>query len=452
MIREIQPYIGVRSFQEEEKSLFWGREREAEEALSLIIVNRTSLIYAQSGAGKTSFVNARLIPGLRQEGFEVLPVARVAGLVPAGIDARNIANLYVFNSLVSLSDFEADPGQLTQVTFARFLAGRAHSTDNIGLPVPRAIIFDQFEELLTQYPDRWRERKQFFEQIRDTLEADPLLRIVFVMREEYLAQLDPFSSALPDRLRAHLRLEPLRELDALQAVVEPLKATGRSFAPGVAERLIEQLLMIHIENDSGELTEEKGEFVEPVQLQVVCHSLWQMLPRDATVIGEEHIEKFGDVTDPLSKFYEQAIFQTVSATGVSETNLRRWFTDQLITPAGTRGIVFRGQKNSGGMPNAAVDLLVDQHLLRGERRAGALWYELTHDRLIDGIQTSNQAWRNAQQPNLDQVLEQPRLKNDTTIESQAATIRRLRWLTIILFITTVLAAIGTLWAWMQAPR
>src|SRR5689334_4619165 len=38
------------------------------------------------------------------------------------------------------------------------------------------------------------------------------------------------------------------------------------------------------------------------------------------------------------------------------------------------------------MPNAAPDALVERLLLRREPRAGAEWYELTHDRLIGPIQ------------------------------------------------------------------
>jgi hypothetical protein len=41
---------------------------------------------------------------------------------------------------------------------------------------------------------------------------------------------------------------------------------------------------------------------------------------------------------------------------------------------------------------AAVDVLENVHLVRGEWRAGARWYELTHDRLIEPIRESNRKW------------------------------------------------------------
>ena len=42
-----------------------------------------------------------------------------------------------------------------------------------------------------------------------------------------------------------------------------------------------------------------------------------------------------------------------------------------------------------GLPNEAVEELEDRHLIRPEWRAGARWYELTHDRLIEPIRASN---------------------------------------------------------------
>jgi serine/threonine protein kinase len=60
----------------------------------------------------------------------------------------------------------------------------------------------------------------------------------------------------------------------------------------------------------------------------------------------------------------------------------------LITPVGTRGTAYRGQTETAGIPNAAVEALENLHLIRGEWRAGARWYELTHDLFIEPIQES----------------------------------------------------------------
>jgi hypothetical protein len=72
-----------------------------------------------------------------------------------------------------------------------------------------------------------------------------------------------------------------------------------------------------------------------------------------------------------------------------ERTLRRRFESAFVTPAGTRATVYRAGESTGGIPNAAVDELEARHVLRAEFRAGARWYELTHDRMIEPIRASN---------------------------------------------------------------
>jgi hypothetical protein len=114
------------------------------------------------------------------------------------------------------------------------------------LPAPRALVIDQYEELFMLYPERWPQRAEVFDQLSEALEQDPLLRIVLAIREDYIAQLDPYASRLPRRLRTRMRLEPLRRPAALAAVAMPLAGESRSFAPGVAERLVDDLLKVRI--------------------------------------------------------------------------------------------------------------------------------------------------------------------------------------------------------------
>jgi WD40 repeat protein len=126
---------------------------------------------------------------------------------------------------------------------------------------------------------------------------------------------------------------------------------------------------------------------------VVCRGLWQDLPPEVTTITRDHLHAFGDVNQALSRFYQRSIKKTIQESGVREQDLRAWFEKSLITPAGTRGTVYRGRQDTGGIPNQAVQELEDLHLIRGEWRAGARWYELTHDRFIGPIEASNETWR-----------------------------------------------------------
>ena len=265
------------------------------------------------------------------------------------------------------------------------------------------LIFDQFEEYLVQHQDRHKEKEAFFQKIAEALggdplqglEGDPLLRVLFVIKEEFLAALDPYVDLLPDMLRTRYRLECLRQDGAIEAVEKPVdklrgdQKTARSYAPGVAEKLVQKLLASDASEQEAPVS---SEYVEPGQLQVVCIKLWEIPEKGEKQITEEHLKKL-DVNKALTSFYEESLKAAVAASGVPEVELRRWFNEGLITSAGTRGMVFRGQETTEGIPNAAIDILdKEKHIIRAEARASGSWYELTHDRLIEPIRKSNEEW------------------------------------------------------------
>ncbi len=381
------PYVGPLPFEREDEGRFFGRDKEVEDLFSLIFAHKALVLYAESGAGKSSLLNAGLTPRMQRQGFRVLPVARVRGAVPESVE---ISNVYVFNTLNSWIDDTVTLQYVASETLAGHLGVGARDPDE--LPSLKVVIFDQFEELFTFHPERWGERRAFFEQVREALDADPLLRVIFGMREDYIAQLDPYSSIFPERLRTRFRLERLRRDPALSAVTGPLKESGTTFAGGVAEALVDDLLKIRVEVGDQRSQEVEGQFVEPVQLQVVCESLWRAMPDSAGVITAQHREIFGDPSEALSRFYERSIKKACEKSGVGEGELRRWFGGVLITPAGTRGTVHRGAEETGGVSNLAVDALENAHLIRAEFRSGGRWYELNHDRFIGPIRASNQRW------------------------------------------------------------
>ena len=93
------PYVGPRAFQEADQGAFFGRETEVRQLLSLAVARRVVLLYAPSGAGKTSLLQAGLLPRLRElREVTVLPLARVGG-APAGIGKEGMGNVYTLSVL-----------------------------------------------------------------------------------------------------------------------------------------------------------------------------------------------------------------------------------------------------------------------------------------------------------------------------------------------------------------
>jgi hypothetical protein len=382
------PFPGPRPFAGDDRGWFFGRDQELADLVALLFAHRAILLHAPSGAGKTSLVNAGLIPRARERGFEFLPVARVRGTGtrrPDDPDERREGNRFVRNLL---ENWRA--GGLEVPSSAPTLIAALDALPEADDP-GRVVVLDQFEELFVLHPDCWRDRGDLFSQVQAALDHDQHLHFLFVLRDDYLAALEALTPRLRDRLSARFHLRGLSSTQALAAIVRPIEASGRRFAPGVAEDLVRALRQQPAELP-GTLSYE-GEEVEPVQLQIVCRAFVERLPGDVKEISAEHVARYADVHQALVGFYEQALAAAVKGrAGGRERPVRLWFERQLITPAHTRGLVFQGDRTTAGLSNDIVDELERQRIVQSEPRGPALWYELTHDRLIDAVLASNRVW------------------------------------------------------------
>jgi hypothetical protein len=403
------PFVGPRPFEKEDSDRFFGRTRETEELLSLIIAHRAVLVYAQSGAGKSSLLRAGVIKRLEDQQYQVLRSARVHGLLPNDVPPESVQNIFVYHAvqywagaLPSGQSLKDHPKTTLSEFLKPLVAAPTAGEEN---SPPLIVILDQFEEFFTTNAHRWQERRPFFDQLAQALHDLPTMKVVFVMREEYIAQLEPFAELLPEKLRPRMHLERLRGNAARSAVVTPFQNWGLSFDPNAADELMAELSEIRVA-EGDKFRETRGEFVEPVQLQVVCQSLWENLPSEwkngpnassdgSRLITAEYIERFGDVDNALACYYDRSVERAAAASEgrIGEGELRRWFGTALITPTGTRGLAFRGAPGATWrIPGLALKELEEAHVIRREDRSGTITHELTHDRFIEPIQKSNHKW------------------------------------------------------------
>lgn len=380
------PYIGPRAYQTGEK--LYGRDREVRQLLDLLIAERIVLLHSPSGAGKSSLVQAGLIPCLAEEGFHVLPVIRV-NLDPAlGFSI----NRYVFSTLLSFEEGRPEsewrsPQQLAKMTLLEYLKDEAFTSEDQN----SVLIFDQFEEILTLSPSDRAGKGEFFSQLGQALRSRQLWAL-FSMREDYTAALDPYLRPIPTRLANTFRLDLLGVDAALNAIQHPAHQGGVDFITSAASRLVDDLRRIQVQQPDGTMQQQLGLYVEPVQLQVVCYRLWENLAPDQTSITEADLAATGDVDQSLAEYYASQVIGTARETGVSERAIRDWFEHQLITEGGIRSQVLMGHGQSEGLDNRAIRRLENAHLVRAEKRGGATWFELAHDRLIQPVRTDNTAW------------------------------------------------------------
>lgn len=432
------PYVGPRPFTDapEDIARFFGRSREARDIISLILAQRTVVLYGKSGTGKSSLLNAAVLPALEERGIDVFrPPARVQNQVAphyasGGKTSGGSGNIYIHNVLAVWSGGDAAAAQYASLK-DYVMHPSSQSSEDASTTI-RVMVFDQFEELFTAYPSHWEKRQDFFDQVDDALDADRRLRVVFVVREDYIANLDSYAHLIEGRLKTRFHLEALLPEQARMAVIKPVESTHRQFESEAADHLVTQLRAIRTGQPSNAETGFE-QFVEPVVLQVVCQSLWDSLNEweqthgeQITAIGIKEVDRHARIGDALIRFYENCIEQAVNAAfpinpdrpsdqqaedrkknTAAKDALREWFEKSLITAAGTRRPVVRAGDQTEGMANAIVDHLVSLHIIYvEERHARTPLYEIVHDRFVEAILASNRRWRIQREQNRAAELRQ----------------------------------------------
>jgi hypothetical protein len=414
------PYVGARAVEWGEE--LYGRDWEKEELADLVRGRRHILLHAVSGAGKTSLIQAGLLPLLDRRGFLVMRKPIRVNRLPS-IEFRRTGqdyNRYLLSTLLALDehlpeDFRTSEDELAAMTrLGPYMeARRARITEHEGKENMRGevLIFDQFEESLSLDATDREEKAVFFEELGSLLTDYPY-RALFVIRDDYVGGLEPYLQYLPNRLSTRFRLELLNLDMAYEAIQRPPRKTQQdekakevavnTFAEGAARMVAEDLAKTMVRQEDGDWRREQGEYVEPLHLQIVCQKLWDERPEGVTQIKEEavqaalaagpEVEAFSTVDRALAAYYSERVAEAATQTGVPQRAIRQWFDQHLITQHGIRGQVLQGQDRTHGLDNLAIERLVKDHLVRAEERRDATWYELVHDRLIEPVRHSNAEW------------------------------------------------------------
>lgn len=387
------PFIGPRSFRTGER--LFGRDHEVAELLDLFIAERLVLLNSPSGAGKSSLLNAALVPRLRGDGFIVPAPMRVSQQLPPGTPVPPGTNRFALSLLLGMEE-ERPPAErvpletLAAMTVDAYLDRVDREDDKTSL----ALIVDQFEEILTIDPVDRQAKAAFFDQLARALRPRDRWAL-FAMREEYVAALEPYARVLPTRLATRYRLDLLRPDQAIEAICKPIEEAGLEMAPEAAALMVRNLSLTRIEQPDGTTLEAPGHAVEPVQLQVVCRRLWASLPAGVVTVDISRVEQLGDIDRALAEYYQDVLAAAVAAGGASERAIREWIGRELITEQGLRGQVPQQPGRTRGLDNRAIAALVDGYLIRADKRRGITWYELAHDRLIDPVKSDNARWLDA---------------------------------------------------------
>jgi len=356
-----------------------------------------TVLFGQSGLGKTSILRAGLVPRLRSQGY--CPVyVRIDYARSAPEPAEQIKQAIARTARRS--------GEWTQVGVA--VAGESlweflHHRDDVlhdesGAMLIPLLIFDQFEEIFTlaQSDDFGRARAaRFIADLADLVENRPPreleakldedesaaerfdfarsdYRVLIALREDYLAPLEGLKTSMPSITQNRLRLAPMTGQQALAAVLRP----GHGLVSEEVAAAIVRFVAGGAEIANAE--------VEPSLLSLICREL-----NDARIAqGRDEISLdllAGSHASILSNFYERSLADQPPA-------VRHIIEDELVTASGFRENVAEERMlasfaAAGAAPDALA-VLVNRRLLRIEERLDVRRVELTHDVLCSVVRSS----------------------------------------------------------------
>jgi WD40 repeat protein len=410
------PFIGVRPYPE--GATLYGREQESAELADLLISRRVVLLYSPSGAGKTSLINTVLRRELAVRGkgrFRYSPAIRVGHLAEAAAGNRYVAAALHHLERALPEGERIGNGALGAYTLARYLTERWDPAMQAAQPKSRRdlLVFDQFEELFTLDPTDVEAKREFLAQVAEALgdrdesegaaaERAPLRWALFAMREDFIAELDPYKALLPTALGTRFRINLLSREAAKRVILCTAADAGADFGEDAIERIVTDLARIRSPRGApGEWVD--GPFVEPVQLQVVCRRLWtrhmradkrHLRPEDlaATADSGDDARALGAVDDALAGFYADCVREAAQGSTTRERAIRDWIESALVSRAKLRSQVMLDPATPLPVPDEALRALGGT-LLRKDVRGGREWLELTHDRLIEPLLWDNNRWR-----------------------------------------------------------
>jgi WD40 repeat protein len=393
-------YPGTRPFADNkaERKLFFGRDHEIRELLHQILSTNLLVVYGKSGLGKTSLLQAGIFPRLRERDLLPLPI-RLNDLEQPPLDLF----IQAITDQCHRDNIDYTPGEPSSLweffKTVLFLRG-----ETLQLPV---LVVDQFEELFTLQDDHRRAviaqeladltSARLPEKIRSKRRAGvplpysdrpPEVKIVLVLREDYLGILQELTGKIPTILDQRYRLTAFDERQARAAMEEPARVEDEHLFNTPIFRyeanVISQMLTF-LQGRSG--------IIEPFQLQILCQYVEQQVRQQQAdgqsqvLVNESYIGDDRSMEMILQNFYKDAV-QKVS-TKRQRKRAYRLCEEGLLNYRGQRLSLEEGElKRTYKVSSETLDTLVDVRLLRKEPRLESFYYEISHDSMAQSVANS----------------------------------------------------------------
>lgn len=391
LLKDNNPWLGLESYSVKDSKRFYGRDNDIEIVSNSIYDNFITTIYGISGAGKTSLINAGITPALKGKGY--LPVR-----IRLNHKSAESYDMQIINAICSAVDsvdgeveFEGhiDLESIHENEKLWFFLHTRKFWSHDNYPIKPVLFIDQFEEIFTQNSEG-EKISNFFESInsvqhmtppaftRQLLEEDAsaytelnmnISRIVFIIREDFLARLEDYSYGIAALRRNRIGIKRMNGSQALDVILKP---NPDIVTTDGAIRILSKVSGKEVTFSEKSLAQLS---IDTSILSLFCSELYQRAVETGNAaITVDLIEEFGN--DIITKFYSDNMSHVDPA-------LAEYLERHLLTSSGFRNSVayedITVPKVSKEVVSKGLELLAEKRILRIEDVDGVVRVEFTHD-------------------------------------------------------------------------
>ncbi|MFI9259311.1 AAA family ATPase [Streptomyces sioyaensis] len=258
------PYRGLASYRQQDARWFFGRERSTDALVAQLRAAETTgglvMLVGASGAGKSSLLNAGLVPALQNGALGDGNGREVLQLVPGGDPLAELTRRIPELAPVLSAAEESAAKKPGTAHFAHAVreavatwAGRGTSSD--ARPV---VIVDQFEEAFTLCADE-ADRRTLLQLLHAACTPSPKFStsleqggppssgapapvlVLLGIRADFYEQCLGYPELADALQHRHMVLGPLTTTELRDAVTGPAKAVGLELEPGLAELIVREV-------------------------------------------------------------------------------------------------------------------------------------------------------------------------------------------------------------------
>lgn len=431
MSRPINPWKDFASYKSSDARYFKGREESIAKFLRIVEADTMSVLYASSGIGKTSFLQAGVVPVMIERGYAPIHILFNDDDFAEGVDLSKVLKLHVedeikkynenedkirkekkrqnedyitnkwgWNSLLDVQSEEIE--QLIKGLDEKSLWWKFHTCEirtESGLSLKPLLLLDQFEEVFVKAKAKNIQLQTFFDELEELasnnlpsevettlnqlanqgiffdLDTHHHYKIIFSLRKEYLSDFDYWTNdrhSIAELQQNRMLLLPLSRNKAMKVIMEqPLNLDG-SKCYTTLNNIAEEILNV--------IDDKKRNEIEPFILSVLCSRLYdRSVSLGKTELKPDDLNTYSANTI-IREFYEQKMQSIVP----KHSHITR-IEEELIDEDGKRGRVKVKRLKDIEFEKRYKKDLEDAHLVRIDSYNGEDYIELVHDRVADAI-------------------------------------------------------------------